>query len=387
MTATLKTDLTVKDICEGFVYNELEGKGLFGWGGRLTIQPEYQRNYIYNDGKKDVAVVDSLAKGYPLGLLYFVKTAPDKYEVLDGQQRITSFGRFATGKLAIKDAHGMEQYVDGIAADIREKIMNAPLTIYVCEGEESEIKSWFKTINIAGEPLNEQEVNNAIYSGPFVTRAKETFSNSQNAAIQKWSAYVRGSAARQAFLATALDWVSKGQVEGYMNKHRFDTDIKELETYFVSVIDWIESVFTDAHDEMCGLKWGDLYERFHKTAYNAANLSKRVAELLDDDSVTDKRGIFEYLLGGESDPKLLNVRVFKPAEAKAAYRRQTDAANKKGTSNCPLCAVGHAATATRIWDFKDMDADHVTAWSKGGKTDAANCQMLCKTHNRAKGNR
>ena len=387
MTATLKTDLTVKDVCEGFVYNELEGKGLFGWGGRLTIQPEYQRNYIYNDGRKDVAVIDSLAKGYPLGLIYFVKTAPDRYEVLDGQQRITSFGRFATGKLSIRDANGMEQYVDGIAADVREKIMNAPLTVYVCEGEESEIKAWFKTINIAGVPLNEQELNNAVCSGPFVTRAKEVFSNSQNAAIQKWSAYVRGSAARQDFLAAALDWVSKGNVEGYMNKHRFDADIKELETYFTSVIDWIESVFPEPQSEMCGLKWGELYERFHKTAYSAAKTGARVRELLADDSVTDKRGVFEYLLGGETETRLLNVRVFKPAEAKAAYRRQTAAAEKKGVSNCPLCAVWHSAAAARVWDFKDMDADHVTAWSKGGATDAANCQMLCKTHNRAKGNR
>jgi hypothetical protein len=387
MTATLKTDLTVRDICEGFVYNELEGKGLFGWGGRLTIQPEYQRNYIYNDGKKDVAVVESLAKGYPLGLIYFVKAAPDRYEVLDGQQRITSFGRFATGKLAIKDANGMEQYVDGIAADIRERIMNAPLTIYVCEGEESEIRQWFKTINIAGVPLNEQELLNAIYSGPFVSRAKEVFSNSQNAAIQKWSAYVRGSAARQDFLATALDWVSKGRVEGYMNKHRFDADIKELETYFTSVIDWIESVFAEPRDEMCGLRWGELYERFHKTAYSPAHVAKRVAELLDDDYVSEKRGVFEFVLGGETDTRLLNVRCFDEKTKKAVYAKQTIDAKKKGVSNCPLCAVGHDANAARIWELKEMDADHVAAWSKGGETSAANCQMLCKTHNRAKGNR
>ena len=369
------------------MYNELEGKGLFGWGGRLTIQPEYQRNYIYNDGVKDVAVVESLAKGYPLGLLYFVKTAPDKYEVLDGQQRITSFGRFATGKLAIRDAHGMEQYVDGLAADIRERIMNTPLTTYICEGEESEIKEWFKTINIAGVPLNEQELLNAIYSGPFVTKAKETFSNSQNAAVQKWSAYVRGPASRQCFLATALDWVSKGGTDGYMAKHRFDTDIKELETYFNTVLDWIESVFTETHDEMCGLKWGELYEKYHRTAYSAADMTRRVNELYADEAVTDKRGIFEYLLGGETEKKLLNVRVFKPAEAKAAYRRQTEAARSAGKSNCPLCALGSTTAATRIWDIKDMEADHVTAWSKGGATDIANCQMLCKTHNRAKGNR
>ncbi len=387
MTAKLMTDLTVRDICEGFVYNELEGKGLFGWGGRLTIQPEYQRNYIYNDGKKDVAVVESLAKGYPLGLIYFVKAAPDRYEVLDGQQRITSFGRFATGKLAIKDANGMEQYVDGIAADIRERIMNARLTIYVCEGEESEIRQWFKTINIAGVPLNEQELLNAIYSGPFVSRAKEVFSNSQNAAIQKWSAYVRGSAARQDFLATALDWVSKGRVEGYMNKHRFDADIKELETYFTSVIDWIESVFAEPRDEMCGLRWGELYERFYRTAYSAARVAKRVAELLDDDYVSEKRGVFEFVLGGEKDTRLLNVRCFDEKTKKAVYAKQTDKAKKKGVSNCPLCAVGHDANAARIWDLKEMDADHVAAWSKGGETTAANCQLLCKTHNRAKGNR
>jgi len=387
MTATLKTDLTVKDICEGFVYNELEGKGLFGWGGRLTIQPEYQRNYIYNDGKKDVAVVDSLAKGYPLGLLYFVKTAPDKYEVLDGQQRITSFGRFATGKLAIKDAHDMEQYVDGIAANVREKIMNAPLTIYVCEGEESEIKEWFKTINIAGIPLNEQELLNAVYSGPFVTVAKEVFSNSQNAATQKWATYVRGSVQRQDYLKTALEWVSKGDIDGYMGKHRFDKDIGELKTYFTSVIDWVESVFTEPRGEMCGLEWGRLYEAYHKTAYNASKMAKRVEELMQDECVTAKRGIFEYLLGCEKEPQLLNVRVFEPSVVKQTYQQQTVAAKKKGVSNCPLCAVGHASTATRIWDFKDMDADHVTAWSKGGKTDVTNCQMLCKTHNRAKGNR
>ena len=180
MKTILRTDLTVKDISEGVVYNEYEGKGLFGWNGRLTIQPEYQRNYIYADGKRDVAVIDSLLKGYPLGLLYFVKVGEDKYEILDGQQRVTSFGRFITNKFAIKDKNSMEQYFDGLAKDLQDKIYNAQLTIYFCEGEESEIKEWFKTINIVGVPLNSQELLNAIYSGPFVTKAKEVFSNSQN---------------------------------------------------------------------------------------------------------------------------------------------------------------------------------------------------------------
>ena len=188
MITTLRTDLTVKDLCNGFIYNELEGKGLFGWGGKLVIQPEYQRNYIYADGKKDVAVIDSILSGYPLGLIYFNKVGEDKFEVLDGQQRITSFGRFVTNKFAVKDQNGMEQYFSGLSQDLQNKILNTPLTIYICEGEESEIKNWFKTINIAGIPLNEQELRNAIYSGPFVTTAKAEFSNSQNSNVQKWSA-------------------------------------------------------------------------------------------------------------------------------------------------------------------------------------------------------
>ena len=197
MKTILRTDLKVRDINEGFVYNEYEGKGLFGWGGRLTIQPEYQRNYIYADGKKDVAVIESLLKGYPLGLIYFVKTGEDSYEVLDGQQRITSFGRFITGKFAIKDQNGMEQYFDGLDPEIKEYLLDRPLTIYICEGKENEIKEWFKTINIVGVPLNNQELLNAIYSGPFVTKAREEYSNSQNAYIQKWSAYIKGDVNRQ----------------------------------------------------------------------------------------------------------------------------------------------------------------------------------------------
>ena len=208
MKTTLKTDITIKDICDGFVYNELEGRGLYGLFGKLTIQPEYQRNYIYADGKRDVAVIESILSGYPLGLIYFNQTDKDKYEVLDGQQRITSFGRFVTNKFAVKDQNGMEQYFSGLDEDIQKRILEYPLTIYICEGEEKEIKSWFKTINIVGIPLNEQELLNAIYSGPFVTAAKEEFSNSQNANIQKWGAYISGSVNRQDYLKAALDWAS-----------------------------------------------------------------------------------------------------------------------------------------------------------------------------------
>ena len=387
MNTTLLTDLTVADICDGFVYNEMEGKGLFGWGGRLVIQPEYQRNYIYADGKRDVAVVDSLLKRYPLGLLYFVKVGEGRYEVLDGQQRITSFGRFVTNKFAVRDGSGMQQNFDGLDKSLRRRILESKLTVYVCEGEEPEIKEWFRTINIAGVPLNEQELLNSIYSGPFVTAAKEVFSNSSNANLQKWKAYVRGSENRQDILHTALEWVSKGDVDGYMGRHRRDPGVRELETYFRTVVDWIDGVFAGTEDEMCGLDWGRLYETYHGKSYNTKKVWERVRALYADDFVKNRRGIFEYILGGEKDTRLLDVRVFEPKETKVVYAKQTAEAERNGVSNCPLCAVGHDANAKRIWKFNEMDADHVTPWSKGGATDIGNCQMLCKTHNRAKGNR
>lgn len=387
MITTLRTDIKVEDVCKGFVYNEFEGKGLFGLSGKLTIQPEYQRNYIYADGKKDVAVIDSLLKGYPLGLIYFTKVAKDKYEVLDGQQRITSFGRFVTGKFAIKDANGIPHYFSGLAADLKQKILNSPLTIYICEGTESEIKEWFKTINIAGVPLNEQELSNAIHSGPFVTLAKEEFSNSQNANVQKWSAYISGTPLRQDYLKTALDWVSHGNIDAYMSNHRYDNNITELKSYFNSVIDWISSVFDDVDGSMKGLEWGRLYEMYHRNAYNPQEVSTKVQKLLSDFYVTDKKGIYEFILGGCVDYKLLNIRVFNEPIKKSVYTKQTNDAKSKGISNCPLCALGADNNKNRIWKITEMDADHVTAWSHGGATDVSNCQMLCKTHNRAKGNR
>lgn len=387
MKTTLVTDISVEEICKGFVYNEYEGKGLFGLSGKLVIQPEYQRNYIYADGKRDVAVIESVMRGYPLGLIYFTKVSDDKYEVLDGQQRITSLGRFVTGKFAVHDADGKPHYFTGLAEDARDKIMQTKLTIYICEGTESEIKEWFRTINIAGIPLNEQELSNAIHSGPFVTKAKEEFSNSQNSYIQKWSAYISGNVLRQDYLRTALDWVSKGQIDLYMSRHRFDDNIVELKAYFNSVIDWISSVFVDVESEMRGLPWGELYERYHKNAYAPDEVSAKLHELYEDYYVKDKKGVYEYILGGCVDSKLLNVRVFDEPTKKTVYEKQTKKAKNNKESNCPLCAMGSDNNRSRIWKLGEMDADHVTAWSKGGATDIKNCQMLCKTHNRAKGNK
>jgi hypothetical protein len=388
MKTTLRTDLTVADICNGFVYNELEGKGLYGLSGKLTIQPEYQRNYIYadNGGKKEQAVIESLLKGYPIGLIYFNKVKEDEFEVLDGQQRITSIGRFVTNKFAIMD-NGNPRTFDSLAADQQDKIMNSKLLIYECEGTETEIKEWFQTINIAGVPLNPQELLNAIYSGPFVTAAKRVFSNSQNPNIQKWSAYIKGSANRQDFLEKALEWVSNGDISGYMSAHRKDNNINELETYFNTVIDWISSVFKDVKKEMQGLEWGRLYELYHSKSYDPAEVSKEVNRLYGDPYVKNRKGIFEYILGEGKDKRLLEVRVFDDATKYAAYEKQTREAKTNGKSNCTLCAVGNDANKNRIWDFTEMDADHVEAWSKGGGSSAENCQMLCITHNRAKGNR
>ena len=388
MKTTLHTDWTVGDVCKGFIYDKSEGKGLFGLGGKLIVQPEYQRNYIYGDGKKDVAVVESLLKGYPLGLIYFVLNKDGMYEVLDGQQRITSFARFVnkTWPFAV-NWKGKIRYFDSLDKDDRDRITDAPLTIYVCEGEPSEIQEWFETINIAGVPLVKQELRNASYHGPFVTKARSVFSNTGNAAMSRWKTYVKGDPKRQAVLEAALDWVSDGDIDGYMARHRGDTGIDEMKNHFDTVIDWVDSLFEYTGSEVCGLEWGRLYRQYHKTAYSKDELTKKVNALLYDPQITNRRGIFEYVLGGEKDTTLLNVRVFDEKTKKMVYDRQTKAAAEKGVSNCPLCAIGHDCNARRLYKLAEMDADHVTAWSRGGVTDASNCQMLCKTHNRAKGNK
>ncbi|MCK5449395.1 DUF262 domain-containing protein [Candidatus Pacearchaeota archaeon] len=386
MKTTLK-EYKIKDICEGFVYNELEAKGLFGLSGTLTIQPEYQRHYIYADGKKDVAVIESLLRGYPIGLIYFNKIGEDKLEVLDGQQRITSIGRYVQEKFAIKDENGMPQNFTSLSQDKQKQIMDTTLLIYECEGKEDEIKEWFKTINIVGVPLNEQELLNAIYSGEFVTLAKEEFSNSQNSNTQKWSAYIKGNANRQEFLAEALEWVSKKEVGDYMSKHRKDKNIDQLKNYFSSVIDWVSQTFIDVEKEMKGLEWGRLYEEYHKKGYDPKKVSEVVQKLYADSCVENKKGIFEYVLGGEKNTKLLTIRIFSEAVKNSVYASQVAEAEKTGVSNCSHCAIGHDTNKNKIWRLDEMDADHVGAWSKGGKTDISNCEMLCKTHNRAKGNK
>lgn len=379
---------TVKELCEGFSYSETDGKGLYGLAGKLTIQPEYQRNYLYSENKseKEVAVIDSVLKKYPLGLLYFNKLPDGRLEVLDGQQRITSLGRYLIGKFSVMK-NGDPYKFKTLNEDERQLIENTKLLVYICEGTETEIKEWFEIINIGGIVLNDQEKLNAIYSGPFVSAARKEFSNKEDARIQKWSCYISGSANRQEYLQEALRWVSHGNIKNYMQEHRRDTDINELKLYFNDVISWIEQTFDDVYPKMKGLNWGELYEKYHNNPYDHVEVSKKVKELYNDPCVKDNKNVFEYVLGGCKDTKLLNVRVFDENTKTRVYARQTDEAKEKHVSNCPLCAIGHDANKEKIWTQKEMDADHVLAWSKGGATDESNCQMLCKTHNRAKGNR
>lgn len=389
----MKTELktyTIRKITKDFVYNEYEGKGLYGLSGELVIQPEYQRNYIYNKGGRDEAVIHSILKGYPLGLIYFSVGQDDKgndrLEVLDGQQRITSIGRFA-----IQTDTG-EQTFSSLPQDQQDFIMDTKLLVYVCTGTESEIKEWFKTINISNVPLNEQELRNAIYSGSFVTLAKAEFSKSSDVRQNKWSYYIKGDPARQEVLKTALEWVSDSQettIDGYMAAHRQDDDIDELKTYFTTVIDWVTARFPGTpRSQMRGLPWGKFYKTWGQDSYDGDATEKRVKELFGDPTIKAKKNIYQFILGGEQETQLLDVRLFDEATKLATFNEQTEEAEEKGVSNCPDCAVSNKeAERVKIYTLKQMEADHVTPWSKGGGTTPDNCKMLCMRHNRAKGNR
>ena len=392
MEARLVTNITIRELCENFTYNKLEEKGINGLNNKLIIQPEYQRNYIYESEKKDVAVIESILKRYPIGLFYFNEREDGMLEVLDGQQRITSIGRFAIGKMEIIDEDGMPLDIDALSDEDRELFFNTTILVYICKGTRTDIRKWFETINIAGIKLEKQELWNAVYSGPFVTEAKKVFSNSANSNAQEWSCYMKGDLRRQAYLHTALKWVCHSYrekdgdlaVRKYMQAHRNDNNIKELKEFFDAVIDWIEQHFDEVHDEMDEVNWGKIYDKFKDSPKPNQD---RIEELFSDPYIGVRKNIYEYVLDGEKDKSLLNIRIFKDDVKMVAYARQTAEAKKSGRSNCPLCACDDNNNKTRIWTFKEMDADHVSAWSKGGVTDISNCQMLCKTHNRAKGNR
>jgi hypothetical protein len=379
----------VKDVVEGFEYSELEQKGLFGLAGKLTIQPEYQRNYIYQKDSKDQKVIESLLNGYPLGLLYFNVKDDSELEVLDGQQRITSIGRFFKNKFAVVDSSGMQQYFRSLPQDKKDLILNSELLVYECKGTETEIKKWFKTINIAGEPLNDQELLNAVYSGPFVSAGRAVFSNSNNPQVNMWSAFIKGDVRRQLIWREALIWAAQvGEpIDAYMGKHRFDENIDVLKEHFEKVISWASFVFSSIESEMKGLEWGRLYREYGSNVYDPIQIKKSVRMLYADGAVRKRSGIFEFLLSGESKPELLEPRVFDEDIKTLKYEIQTQEAISVNKSNCPDCVVSNSRDKLKIHALKEMDADHVTAWSNGGATTIENCEMLCRRHNQMKGNK
>ncbi|PAF54770.1 HNH endonuclease family protein [Mycoplasmopsis agassizii] len=396
MKKYLETKWKIKDICEGFIFKEDDWKGVHGLNSKLVIQPEYQRNYIYGrNNEMDKAVIYSLMKKHPIGLLYFVRPEHGKehFEVLDGQQRITSICRFRETQFAIK-IDGWERNYD---KDNFKDFDETSLLVYVCESDkENEIKEWFKTINIVGLPLNEQEILNAIYSGPFVSASRKHFGKSAIDGTSKiWSSYLSCNANRQECLAKALAWLTKSKdttIDSYLNINRENANISELTDYFDSVIGWASNVFKydkiseikKAPKDLATLDWGRLYEQYKNEKYDSDYISKKLKKLYADDFVSNHKGAFEFLLTHEKEVKLLQIRMFNSTIKNKKYNEQTEKAVKNGHSNCRLCK--QIDKVKTIYKLDEMEADHVEPWSKGGDSTIENCEMLCKKHNRMKGN-
>ena len=379
-------EIPVREIIAGYI-DDAEN-GVRGYNGRLNIRPAFQREFIYKDKQRD-EVIYTVRKNFPLNVMYWVKSDGGNFEVLDGQQRTISICQYVTNCFSVM-IDGMPRSFNNLTEEEQNQILDYPLMIYICEGTNREKLDWFKIINIAGEELTDQELRNAVYTGEWLTDAKRHFSRTQCPAYQIGSDYLNGTAIRQDYLETVIKWIATRdsmEIENYMAQHQHDVNSNELWLYFQSVINWINTTFPVYHREMKGLDWGRLYEAYHNNAYNNINIPAKVQELYEDYAVENKKGIFEYVLGGCVHPNLLNIRLFDKSMKATAYNQQTAEAQKNGVSNCPLCAVGHDNNRNRIYQLNEMDADHVTAWSNGGVTDIDNCQMLCITHNRAKGNR
>ncbi|MBR5418851.1 DUF262 domain-containing protein [Candidatus Saccharibacteria bacterium] len=355
--------IKVKDVFDG--YRDSAEEGVVGFGGKLDIRPKYQREFVYDDKKRN-AVIDTIRKGFPLNVMYWsvVKNKDGEivgYEVLDGQQRTISFCQYLVGVFSIDN-----KYYHSLTLDEREQIDNYELFIYICDGTEKERLDWFRIINIAGEKLTDQELRNATYTGPWLTDAKRHFSKTGCAAYGLAEKYMNGSPIRQDYLETVLKWISDGEIEEYMSKHQKDNNASELWQYFQTVIAWVQMLFPNYRREMKGLEWGAFYNEYHDKHYDAQKLEEEVARLMQDEDVTAKKGIYEYLLGG--DERHLSIRAFVDSMKRGAYERQQGI--------CPNCG--------EHFEIEEMEADHITPWSQGGKTDVENCQMLCRDCNRRK---
>lgn len=364
--------IKVKDVMNGFEDNG--DNGVVGYGGKLDIRPAFQREFIY-DSDEQQAVIHSVINGFPLNSIYWSVSGKDTYELLDGQQRIMSICNFCDGQFSIKVADGTPRAYHNLSNEDKNKIMDYELTVYFCEGTDNEKLEWFKIINVQGERLNDQELRNAIYCGSWLTDAKLHFSRIGSSAHGLSSKYVKAVANRQEYLETALKWISSSQsmtIEEYMSQHQHDSDASDLWIYYNAVIEWVKAKFPHYRNEMKGIDWGTLYNEYKNTKLDVAKLEKRIGELMLDDEVSNKKGIYYYVLDGKE--KHLNLRTFTVNQKNKAY------AKCKGI--CRMCKEeGRPKTH---YEMEEMEADHIIPWIKGGKTEDKNCEMLCIEHNRHK---
>lgn len=364
-------EITIRELSNGYEDNAEEG--VVGYGGKLDIRPPYQREFIYKDKQRDL-VIDTVTKNFPLNVMYWSVREDGNYEVIDGQQRTISICQYIIGDFSVKIGSFPEQRAfHNLQKDEQEKILNYQLSVYLCTGTDIEKLEWFKTINIAGEELTDQELRNAVFHGPWVSDAKRHFSKSNCPAYGLGKDYLSGAVIRQDFLETAIKWISKdGNIDKYMSENQNEPNANELWLYFQSVINWVKVVFPKYRKEMKGNPWGELYNEFNKKKYDSSKLENQIEQLMMDDDVTNKKGIYSYIL--TNDERHLSIRTFTDSQKRAAYEKQ------KGI--CPLCKGDNKK---KKWEYDEMEGDHITPWSEGGKTSPENLQMLCKDCNRRKG--
>ena len=351
-------EITVRELTEG--YQDNEEQGVVGYGGKLDIRPPYQREFIYKD-KQRAAVISTIEKHFPLNVMYWAVREKGGFEIIDGQQRTISISQFVEGDFAFN-----ERYFHNLQKDEQEKILNYKLMVYLCSGTDSEKLEWFKTINIAGEKLTDQELRNAVYSGSWVSDVKRYFSKNGCPAYGKGSGYLNGSPIRQDYLESTIKWISNDSIEQYMAEQQNEPNANELWLYFQSIINWINAVFPSYRKEMKGIQWGFLYNEFKDHKFDSKKLEEEITWLMQDEDITNKKGIYVYVLNRKE--KYLNIRAFSDNQKRESYERQ------KGV--CVMCK--------KHFELSEMEADHITPWHEGGKTSAENCQMLCRDDNRRK---
>ncbi len=370
--------IKVRDLFNGYQDNGLNG--VVAYGGKLDVRPAYQREFVYKPEQQQ-AVIDTVSKGYPLNVMYWADQGGGHYELIDGQQRTLSICTFLNNDFSCKGLFSIPQSLQfgSLTKDQQDKLLDYELTVYICDGNPSEKLEWFKTINIAGEELTDQELRNAVYAGPWVSDAKRYFSKTGCAAYGLGSKYLKGTAIRQDYLESVIYWygdqaMPKLDIEECMMKHQHNPKAQDLWDYFQRVIEWVETLFPTYRKEMKGLPWGIYYNRYHQYKYDPQALEKEVSRLMADDDVTKKNGIYQYVLEkaiGNDDPSVLSIRAFTDSQKRTAYEQQGGV--------CPHCG--------KKCEYKEMEGDHITPWSKGGKTELANLQMLCQVCNRRKSNK